>query len=251
LHDPLGYVDGGNVYEYVRCSPVGGVDPTGLRELNEKEKQIVEKLSDLAGRARQDDPELSKAIEAVITDYKTVIDGIAGKEWARLTMVNAAFALWADPNQAKDYVATAGDGIWKGKDKCNKYVGDALTVAGINNIYDPGVLHSNRYPTANEWADPEILGDIKIVWEVVPTQKTEGGKVVIVLSTPLMGTTGARRPEFGDIIVYPHTGDSGHVGIYLGSNLYISATSEGNHEQNGVVIKRINNSRRQIYRSPG
>jgi hypothetical protein len=30
LQAPLGYVDGGDVYEYVRCSPVGGVDPMGL-----------------------------------------------------------------------------------------------------------------------------------------------------------------------------------------------------------------------------
>lgn len=30
LQEPLGYVDGGDVYEYVRCNPVGGVDPLGL-----------------------------------------------------------------------------------------------------------------------------------------------------------------------------------------------------------------------------
>jgi hypothetical protein len=30
--DPVGYVDGGDVYEYVRCSPVGGVDPMGLAD---------------------------------------------------------------------------------------------------------------------------------------------------------------------------------------------------------------------------
>jgi hypothetical protein len=30
LQEPLGYVDGANAYEYVRCNPVGGVDPLGL-----------------------------------------------------------------------------------------------------------------------------------------------------------------------------------------------------------------------------
>jgi hypothetical protein len=57
LQEPLGYVDGGDVYEYVKCSPVGGVDPLGgaaQRTAIGDSEIYTGKVADLAARFADD-----------------------------------------------------------------------------------------------------------------------------------------------------------------------------------------------------
>jgi hypothetical protein len=70
LHEPLGYVDGGDVYEYVKCSPVGGVDPLGLAATPPAGPSITDAGGTTAWCDNVQDPDFGNILIHVKTDVE-------------------------------------------------------------------------------------------------------------------------------------------------------------------------------------
>jgi hypothetical protein len=99
----------------------------------------------------------------------------------------------------------------------------------------------NRPPIAGEFADISKL-NLEPVMQKVPV--TSSGDV--------SNDNGRREGLIGDIISFggaTTVGSGGHVGIYLGHDMYISATSLHPFKQNDVVIKEIDKSQTLTFRS--
>jgi RHS repeat-associated protein len=135
----------------------------------------------------------------VVQDPINLVDlnGLSPQDIVNIARGYIGSTIWAYDNSK--------DGIGKGKNKCNQFVGDVLNEAGIgfpNDIY--GWIHSEgevgRYPNAGEWANPyfTIPG-----WEIV------------------------YDPQPGDIaaIATNYSDATGHVGIVSGLGTTISHSS--------------------------
>jgi len=262
--DPIGIwgdgVNYGNGYGYVGGDPQNLLDPEGLRPLTTKEVVIIIKMRQLAERTANEDPEFSKALGAVVDDMKNTIDQIKGKEDPISVVVGLmALDMWADTkNSFLNYDYHQGQGEWKGKNKCNKYVADVLTRANIDakiSVKKWGVFTRTRIPIAGEWADPNKLGEFNAKWEIKGSNEdggTSGNLFNAQLIEKFIGSgNGSQKPSLGDIVSFglpTMMGSNAHVGIYLGKGIYVSATSM--YGQKGVAIKGISTKQRNLYRSP-
>jgi RHS repeat-associated protein len=259
--DPIEEEGGLSLYGFVDNGPVNVVDILGLRDLTPQENQIRNSLEALAAKAvTLDDAEFAKAVREISKDYETLIKSVSGpNDPARIGILNKAFSIWADPDQARSYLFSSGTGSWKGKNKCNKYVADALiagkvdaqiTVAPTFPWQDP----VTRWPIAGEWADAKKIGKMTVIWEIRPLPGSRPGQTAVLQwSQPLLGQLGPRPPMIGDIVSFGEAttgGSDAHVGIALSHGLYISATSAVIHGQTGVVIKWESTITRRLYRSP-
>ena len=100
--DPLGYVDGGDVYEYVKCSPVGGVDPMGLWDIQRKGQSRADALPasgdtirTLAKEAHLDGSEYQKWLRVdgnSALGYEFSIDDDVSRHCYRFSVPNKVYA---------------------------------------------------------------------------------------------------------------------------------------------------------------
>ena len=215
--DPIEERGGNNLYCFARNSPVDVFDVNGLRPQTSSDTTILTRLESLAKKSEKGSPDFARAVRAVIADMTARIDAVKGpQDPANLRVGLHALRIWADPALARYYAPT------ESRATCSKYVA-VIQYAGFeSNIVprdDAWWKFGYRYPSASEWFNSRNMGSFRVVWII---QKKDGGgdKTTITWEQPLTGVEGMRTPVFGDIISFP-----GHVGVYLGTDLYISVTA--------------------------
>lgn len=99
---------------------------------------------------------------------------------------------------------------------------------------------------AGEWADETRYSTDYPVISKTETTTVKGKE--ITTTTVVKG----KKAEAGNIVSFGQAStiqDDAHVGIYLGYHIYISATGNSTYGQKGVVIKKLGNSNKIIYRN--
>jgi RHS repeat-associated protein len=254
--DPAGYVDGYSLYRGYFAP--NGLDPSGQRNLTPEEMEQLLKLKELlASSNAAGDKEFSKALNAVIKDWVSTINSIkeGDSDPVTIKIVGKALTIWADKDQSKSYAVSSG--IWSaGANKCNYYVADVVKTVKTPLISVPGRWFgtTSRVPLAGEWANEKLnFGGFDAVWEIKPTKDSTGGTLKIVLQFPMAGKPGARIPLMGDVVSFGNASSEqnmAHVGVYLGADLYISATGSSVLGQDDVVIKFApKDAQRLLFRS--
>ena len=206
--DPIEEDGGLNLYGFVGNAPLGRIDVLGLRDLTAGENGYVSNLEAQAAQFEKTNPELSKALRAVISDYKTLIGGLKGKKNpARVRMLNYAFEAWTDAGNTTNYKINGNNY------KCSLFVRRALKAGGI----DP------REWSATDFVDEPSRGVLKIIYKI--EGKNVSGSIDRLQPEVKINV---RPAKLGDIIAMGNEGQSGtnlgHVGIYLGSGLFLNAT---------------------------
>jgi len=266
--DPIGERGGLNLYGFVGNNGVNAWDMLGLRDISQNEQNTIDALRQWANQLRNAPnaserfPDLPNAIEALVDDIVDFITSIEGEEDpANLRIGLTALELWADKETALSY-----DRSDENMATCNILVADVLVSEGfeVELIRRPSRLWLGfRIPGTSEWHQDKTLGEFKVVWRIKADDADSGSEqneiVKVKLDQPLKGKKGGRManpttpegerpPKFGDIISYP-----GHIGIYLGRDLYISSTTSdptGTQDRGiGINIKNRAAGLNQIYRS--
>lgn len=239
----------GSRYSFVANSPLNGSDPFGKRDLRESDKLTLSALERLAaateGEGRGDDAANIRAIAVDLKgDITLVPDGKRDPNDLQVRL--AALKLWRDDSdkfrKAKETKVGPYTEWPAGAWKCNSFIAATLWDA-YSIIVDQSGFWGTNPPIANVWGDPEA----KIA--------KDGG--------PYGATFPVRKqdPMPGDILAFPAPeGYAGHVGIYLGHGMYVSATVDyQNHRPgldvqppDGLVIKSLptdENHRTRVARS--
>lgn len=238
-----------------------------------EESSFVAKLEALKARAIAD-KEFVKALEGVISDYKTRIDSIPANsaDPLRIRYINNAFRIWASERAPQYHKEGNLDSEFtKGKNKCNAFVSHVLegspkiTVLGTKFQDDVKTYLTNdfnsyltRAPIAGEWANPHLLKEWTPKYRIAKVQLC-GGKEGLEESVNIdrFADVTFEPPVIGDVVAFhapTNVGSDGHVGIYLGGTpeipFYISATSSQEFGQKGVVIKFGPEITEKLYRTP-
>jgi RHS repeat-associated protein len=237
--DPLGEKGGINLYGFAGNNPANDVDPDGRRDLTAAEARIAQRLARVFGEAtRQGNKGVADQLGSLRADFLTRIGRSpnAAADPIDLRVAVAALKLWdSDPGNQW------GEGIWDSKDyqstnweyptipasqyKCNVFVAQSYYDAlGVSIPYIKNRGGTFFPPQARQWGNPNnaIYGRIR-------------GELA-----GRFGVVGTENLRLGDIIPA-----GGHVGIYLGHKLYISArdnangviTGEGLQHAHGIQIK--------------
>lgn len=259
--DPAGYVDGANLYQYVRSKPTGLTDALGLRPMSKDESTILDSLEDLVRKARSvGDHDFADALTVVISDWKRAIADVSGPtNPSHLTIRTEAFKIWASPKTT--YVHKAG-----GQFRCNQYVADVLQKSNLS--YRLYGIDRDSIPIAARWLrfGDEIIKENKIgkykrVYEVKLKKTGKRPKSFFKLESEqdinISYHDFRRAPLPGDIVAFGAidsdkrtTGqNAGHVGIFLGGNMYISASTARWNGQgyNGIVIQFLGHTFPEPY----
>jgi hypothetical protein len=270
--DPIEEQGGYNLYGFIWNDGIGLVDILGLRFLTDEEILIIQHLRYFANQIRSDQLgqsyhiDLAVAIDLLADDIVNFILELKGKEDpVNLRIGLHALRIWASKESALSYDQTD-----KNISTCNIFVADVLNGEGFETelIPRPSRLWlDKRLPGTTEWHEDKKLGEFSVTWRIKAEDRDSEYEEEILkvrMTQPVVAITeeqqrnspenppgdGAAPPEFGNIISYP-----GHIGFYLGRDLYISSTTQHYTSDlrgtgNGVIIKFINNDLNQIYRSP-
>jgi RHS repeat-associated protein len=241
--DPIG-IDGGlNPYAFVGNAPTLFIDPLGLRPLTAAEQAAIAHMRSLqtAIAANPADKKVADKIGSFITDFTAQVAAIPDnqKDPANVAIASTAIVIWDSDSDKFNREAgkeknTPVSGLTTLKKEinitCNYYVADVIQRATGENLGKKSWSGNVWPPVANDYATPKKDARLKNFSEV-----QSGG--------------------LGDVISFPVPGDSGHVGIYLGYDIYISArTGDGpgttgkNPVQpfSGVQIKEVPTDERHI-----
>lgn len=190
---------------------------------------------------------------AVMEQYVSVQAEFAGGSPARLKALRWALQVYADearrPLYAKAVRGAHVDGsvtsFGAGDLKCNKLVADAYAAgAGC------GLAKGTDWHTASDGTGWPAAKFDNSFWPPQANDLANPSKNLRSLTNarPLRQTGESRAaPELGDIIAFPASSGSGHVGLYLGKDLIVSAKETGveihplAHEQalhGGIVLIR-------------
>ena len=254
-----------NLYGFVGNDGVNGWDYLGLRELTNEEASFIQKLEELKADAGNDE-NFIKAVDSVITDYKSRIHAIPDNAFdpARIKYINNAFRIWASERAPLFHPSGNLDSEFGlGANKCNRYISEVIensariTVEGgfrqyLSNDFSAYV---HRMPIAGEWANPLLLREFKPKYRIVRVQLCGGADSYQVDRTS-RSILEINAPVIGDIVSFgspTSRGSGAHVGMFLGGDpntpFYISATSIQVHGQQGVVISFGPENREKLYRS--
>jgi len=202
--DPIEEEGGVNLYGFVGNDGINRLDLIGLRDPTAAETKYATDLEAQAAQYESSNPEFAKALRAVKKDYTDIIKDITGKiNPARLQVLNRALEAWTDPGNVEKYKIN-GDEF-----KCSLLVRRSL---------------GTKAPewTASDFVD-ESSKKMKIVYKI------EGEKIdgKIDTSKPEVKIE-IRIPKIGDVVAMGNEGvngkNTGHVGIYMGSGLFLNAT---------------------------
>jgi RHS repeat-associated protein len=229
--DPIEEEGGLNLYGFVNNNGVNKWDFLGLEALDIK--AVLDKLDSLARNYEQSSDEkkqaLGKAINAVAYDIRVYARANVGKPiqgpWA---VGLSALNLWTVETEAFNY---------KGSSNCNKFVSAAIREAGFQSPSVPtdsmgGVFR--RIPSASQWYN--MQGDVDREWSVAYSVESESDSSGNV--SEMVVKVKKSQPSFGYIMSYP-----GHIGIYLGHDIYLSSTAGDAYPEQGsdqFIIKPVN-----------
>ncbi|MBN1493422.1 MAG: RHS repeat-associated core domain-containing protein, partial [Candidatus Omnitrophica bacterium] len=104
--DPMGMIDGPNLYAYVGNSPVNFVDPWGLCKEDTDDKSLLEKIQDLLHDNRIDLATAREIARRLLKEFNThndIGDALRHAEWSR--------QMAAEINQLTAYVVGVGHEI--------------------------------------------------------------------------------------------------------------------------------------------
>lgn len=241
--DPLGIEGGANPYAFVGNSPSSFVDPLGLRPLTAGEQAAIAKMRTVqaAIAAHPQDKKVADKIGSFISDFTARVAAIPDnqKDPANVAIASTAIVIWdkdsgkfnREVGKEKETPVTGLTTLKKEINiTCNYYVADVLQRATGENLGRRSWSGNVWPPVANDYANPKKNVRLKNFSEV-----QSGG--------------------LGDVISFPVPGDSGHVGIYLGYDIYISSrTGDGpgttgeNPVQpfSGVQIKEVPTEERHV-----
>ncbi|RJP75702.1 MAG: RHS repeat-associated core domain-containing protein, partial [Desulfobacteraceae bacterium] len=214
--DPSGESGGVNLYVIVQNDVVNQSDYLGLRNLTTTEESYRQSFLSEAKKFDKKNPELAKALRAIASDYGALIDALPGNTTSkRVKVLNKAFSIWTDSQNIERY-KIKGDTY-----HCSLFVNRTLWAAGINTPYEmnAGAFVNDKHKTT--------VGVLKIVYEIKLKDST--GKTVNTSNSKSVVTINVREPQIGDIVAQGKesawTQNDAHVGIYLGSGVYVSATT--------------------------
>jgi RHS repeat-associated protein len=263
--DPAGFVDGPNLYTYVRQNPWTKFDPRGLRAQNENEKKGLQAMRDVEKRVRSEAKtysdeasrartagDLSGAISAgnsakreteradgIVTAITQIEKMIAdspsqAKDPRQLKTLNSAFEKWMDPKLQQSYSFPNKGGSRTGstfmnQNKCNVFLFDCLVQSGFSSssLMHPGTKNP---ALAGKWNDPNFnpagLGVRDVQLYDPATEQW---------SSP---TGGSPHLQPGEVATYGAAGasaNSAHATISLGGGWLINASDSPVYGQPGGV----------------
>jgi len=243
--DPIEEKGGINLYCIVTNGATYKVDLLGLRERTDEEDAVFMRLQALQGMMSAVDATRAADLQQVIAFIDSEIQNASQEKFDdggylcahghNFTTMIGGLIIWAHPGRAQKY-----DGGMSGSHAtCNIFVGDVLAKYNKINIkhfiYHPSIdlalvgrvpagVPVARYPVATEWYYmPVTSADRKHRYSEAPS------------GIP------------GDIIVFIN----GHIGIYLGNNLYLSSTTYDDINIQfyySFAIKRPDDSIEYIFR---
>lgn len=200
----------------------------------------------------------SALITAALEQYVSVQAEFAGRTPARLLAIRWALQVYADESRRPLYgkpprcAHVDGSVTSFGTDslKCNKLVADAYA-AGAGRGLSVGSTW-NGAGSGTGWPAMKIGSDL---WPPQANELAHQSKNIRSLTNArplrLPGEPKA-APELGDLIAFPAESGSGHVGLYLGRDLIVSAKETGVEihplayeratHNNIVVIRKFNGS---------
>jgi len=200
----------------------------------------------------------SERIDAVMAQFGEVVASFGGNVPPRILALRWALSQYLLPEASATYsraqrgqhLPESVTSFAKGDHKCNKLVADAYAVgAGVGlavgaDWFSPGTgtgwpavqIGTDLWPPkANDLAEPDK--NLRSLTDARPLRQPGEDKAA---------------PELGDLIAFPAAQASGHVGLYLGRNLIVSAKETGieigpvEAEQaahgNVVLIRKFNRS---------
>ena len=238
--DPIGFLGGDvNLYRYVNNSPLNYIDPSGLRPLTDEEHNIIRAINRLRNVTANGVPEnssislsqsqlesninFSRSLdifkESLIIEIHSV--ELGEPDPPNLAAVLYGLNIWANQPERYSYTAPLGNfglnirELEENSLKCNRFVGDSYALgAGVGYGLNGG---EGAYPTRFATIFPfDIDRDNREIGQRPPypisaEQLSSGGYV------PNLSLT--NEPQIGDIISF----ESGHTGLYLNDEIYISA----------------------------
>lgn len=175
----------------------------------------------------------SGPIEAAMQQYLQVVADPAIAPRPRVLALRWALALYiSEPTRASygkevrnHHVEGSVTSFPAGNYKCNKLVADAYAVgAGV------GLSLGNDWTSQGEGNGWPALRDGNSKWPPKANELARADWNVRSLTNarPLrMPDEPKASPELGDLICWPSKGEFGHVGLYVGKNLVISAKETG------------------------
>ena len=195
---------------------------------NSNELALIQRMMDLHRELskKQQQDEFSKNLSMFIDSYRNAIRFLRQDD-ERLALVTTALSIWAFDSEKYTAAADKGSPLSiygystlpaDSFTTCNFFVAESLILSSGAYVGKES-LRGNWWPTAaNDWAELSVGGSLG-------NRARKRGPDEIA--------------RMGDILVVPRSDDSGHVGIYLGNGLYISASSEGYGQRVGIVIKPL------------
>jgi hypothetical protein len=197
-----------------------------INNLNSKEVKIINRLHELAEQARKEPngDKFAEGVNTLITSLKIQIQSFSPSKYpTNLTATLRALEIWinAPSKYAKSATLYGNESViaLEAKTfKCNRFVSDVFTESGAARGYSYEGSEEFSYPTAGSNPFSHYPVSANTIYDRH--------------SVSNMSSIDPRKAKIGDIIAFP-SGDeenpnlSAHVGIYLGSGLYISAHETG------------------------
>ena len=224
--DPIGEEGGLNLYGFMGNDGLNWWDYLGLQVIEQPKlhaEAIVQKLDTLgaiySSSSDVKKQALGKAIQAVAYDIRLYSRANQGKmiggPWA---IGLAGLNLWTIQTKEFEY---------EGSSNCNKFVSAAIREAGLQPPYVPTEALGNawkRIPSANQWYTMHESIDYQWTVKYAIEEQTQSGEN----AAKMVVTVNKMQPSFGDILSYP-----GHIGIYLGHDIYLSSTAGDKYPEQG------------------
>ncbi len=213
-----------------------------INSLNSREVKIINRLYELAEQAKKEPKggEFAKNVNTLITSLKFQIQSSSPSRYpTNLKATLRALEIWTyAPSKYARSAALHGNESVVALDiktyKCNRFISDVFTESGAAKGYSYEGSEAFSYPTAGSNPFSHYPVSANTIYDRH--------------SVANMSSVDPRRAKIGDIIAFPSDDEenpnrSAHVGIYLGSGLYISAhendSPKGRQVSDGVEISPV------------
>lgn len=226
--------------DFIVLAGVGSLLPTRSRAAEGRDIALAEAVCHVAtGREKLADgmspfrEGVAGRILAAMQQYLEVLDENRGATLSRLRAVRWALGVYTSATLRPSYGQSVAheqlegsvSAFDRGDPKCNKFVADAYAF-GAGRGLSEGATYSGE-GVGTGWPARRLGINI---WPPLSNQLADPGLNLRSLSLAQeMRTSGDEnsRPELGDAIAFPNLRSVGHVGLFLGHHLLISAKEGG------------------------